>query len=221
MFVRNILAALMAAATAQAIYAGNVFVVPASNNTSATVTVSVYSSDTFTQVNSFAAPQPIGVFTTPTGSKHYVVTTGGADTLMVLDGSNYTVLKRFNFGSAATAGAMTGNGSRVLAVGGQSLNILDTTSDNVISSTLDVGSSPIDVSVSLDSTRAFVLSSASNRLSVIDLSNNSVLKTIPVPGPSTGVATGPSSSARSSSPPSSAARRLIEMSTEMSTATCG
>ena len=81
MFARKFLAVLTAATALPAIHAGNVFVVPQNNNNTANVKVSVYSSDTFTPTYAFDSPTPVAMFTTPTGSKHYALTTGGADTL--------------------------------------------------------------------------------------------------------------------------------------------
>ena len=86
---------------------------------------------------------------------------------------------------------MTPDRRRLLVVA-NGLHIIDTASDNILSSITDVVTEPIDVAVALDASRAFVLSSTSNRLTAVDLTTNATVgNPITIPGICTGVAVGP------------------------------
>ncbi|MGC8792392.1 MAG: Ig-like domain-containing protein, partial [Bryobacteraceae bacterium] len=58
---------------------------------------------------------------------------------------------------------------------------------------VNAGTSPIDVAVSMDSTRAFVLSASDQKLVAVDLATYSRVGEVSIPGQSTGVAVGPNS----------------------------
>lgn len=175
---------------ASASEARNLFVLPGA----ATSPVNVFRGDPLTPAGSFTAPaDAFQVLAHPSGAKYYVVSKSAADTVLVVDGSLSTVTKRINIGGGASAAALTPSGSRLL-VTGTGLTIIDTTTDNVLPSslTLDAGLTPIDVAVSHDSLRAFVLSAASNRVTTIDLFSNVQLgNTITIPGVATGITRGP------------------------------
>jgi len=72
---------------------------------------------------------------------------------------------------------------------GSTVSVIDTTTDTVVA-TVDVGSRPVDLAITPDSTRVFVSSFLSSTLSVIDVMTNSVIAIVPTtvpnvnPGPS-------------------------------------
>jgi uncharacterized protein (TIGR03437 family) len=127
----------------------------------------------------------------PNGQKLYSVARSGAETLWVLDAINpATVIRKLPLGQAEAA-VLSPDGRKLLVAAG-SLHIIDTGSDTAVAALSTVGNTPTDVAVALDSSRAFVLSPASNRLTAVDLNTNTVAGTpIQVAGQSTGVAVGP------------------------------
>ncbi len=127
----------------------------------------------------------------PTLNKYYVLSKSSTDTVIVLDGANFTtVTKRLSLGQGQ-AFAISPDGRR-LVVEADNTYVIDATTDAVLATISDTGSSPNDVAISLDGSRAFVLSSTSNRLTAIDLTTNAVTGTsLTIPGVSTGVAVGP------------------------------
>ena len=127
----------------------------------------------------------------PTLNKYYVLSKSSTDTVIVLDGANFTnVTKRLSLGQGQ-AFAISPDGRR-LVVEADNTYVIDAQNDTVLSTISDTGSSPNDVAISRDGTRAFVLSATSNRLTAIDLSTNAVTGvSLTIPGQSTGVAVGP------------------------------
>lgn len=95
----------------------------------------------------------------PDGSKYYLLSNGSGSPVSVLD-STFQNLKVLG-GSiqlAASAGAITPDGRRLVVLAGR-VFVLDTGSDTVIAPAgLAVTGTPIDVVVSSDATRAYVLS---------------------------------------------------------------
>ena len=169
--------------------AGNVFVALPSPNPNSDVLVGVYDSDTFTRISEFVSPPPVAIFTMPSGSKHFVLTTGTTGSIIHF-AEGFRPVARFNLGRV-TAAVMTGDGTRIVSLINNFVNILDTVPDIPATFTFDVGRAPIDVAASIDSTKAFVLSSVSNRLTVVDLTSNLVVGEIPIPGDSAAVTTAP------------------------------
>jgi len=168
----------------------NLYLLP--NSSSVSPTTASFRTDPFTIFSSFAVqPGTSFLLMHPNGQKLYSISRSGGDTLVTLDAVNPgTVLRRQSLGQAEAA-ALSPDGRRLLIAAG-SLHILDTTNETVLSSLSDVGNTPIDVAVSLDGSRAFVLSQASNRLTAVDLNTNTVVGTpINVPGLSTGVTVAP------------------------------
>lgn len=171
--------------------ARNLFILSGTSGTSATGTATVYNADSFTPFGSFTtSPAAFNVLTNANGNKYYVVARAGTDTVVVHDGANFTRLKSFNLGQGEAA-AISPDGRRLVVAAG-ALFIIDAVNDNLIQTSADVGSNPIDVAISQDSSRAFVLSAQSNRLTAIDLASNLVTgPTLAIPGQSTGVAVAP------------------------------
>ncbi len=164
---------------------------PATNQT-----VSVFSADPFAFITSVqASPASLAAFSNPAGTRYFVVSGSGSDTVLVLDGATLNVLQRISLLNNGTAGAVTPDVRRLLVTAG-SLFIFDitgtgTTLPNPVP--VNAGTNPTDVAVSLDSTRAFVLSPTDQRLVAVDLtaSNYPVVGSVSIPGASTGVAVGP------------------------------
>ncbi|HUS06335.1 MAG TPA: Ig-like domain-containing protein [Bryobacteraceae bacterium] len=182
--------ALIAVALLTPAHARNVFVTAGDSGGS---TLSTYTTDPFSFVGSIAAaPNSFLVLAAPSGTKYYVVGRSASDTVVVLEG-NFTALqvtKRLSLGSAATAAAMTPDGRRLVVVTANNTAIIDTTTDTQIG-TIDTGSNANSVAVSLDGTRAYVLSPTSQRLTAIDLTTNTIAGTITVAASTSGVAAAP------------------------------
>ena len=177
------------------VQAQNVFLLPSGNSPGGTGVAGVYRPDPFVQTASFQTPQfTTNVLALPNGSKYYVISRSGSDTLWILDGNNPggAPLKKYNLATQAEAAVITGDGKRVAIVAG-SLHVFDTTSDFEITtfSNIDVGNTPIDVATSLDSQYVYVLSSNSNKLTAVSLVTGQATGTYAVPGQSTGVSVGP------------------------------
>lgn len=184
---------LMSLALSSLLPAQRLFLMPGGPPTNQTI--SVFSGDPFVFTTSLlGSPASLAAWSNPSGTRYFVVAGSGSDTVIVLDGATFNVLQRFTLLNNGTAGAVTPDGSRLLVTAG-SLFIFDitgtgTTLPNPVP--VSAGTSPIDVAVSLDSTRAFVLSSTDQRLVAVDLTTNTVISpAVSVPGQSTGVAVGP------------------------------
>lgn len=172
------------------VWAGSVFLLP--NSSSTTPVISVVQPDANVITQSF--PAPIGataVLGHPTLNKYYVLSKSSTDTVIVIDGSNFTsVTKRLSLGQGQ-AFAISPDGRR-LVVAADSTYIIDAQTDTVLATISDTGSSPNDVAISLDGTRAFVLSATSNKLTAIDLNTNAIAgASLSIPGTSTSVTIGP------------------------------
>ena len=172
--------------------AGNVFVLPA--NTFDT-TVAVFTESPFQSAGSFAAPPgALAVFARPDGTRYYVVSPNSTDTLLVMNSTLTTVLKRVDLGSPARAAGLSPDGKRLLILAG-GLHVFDVTTanDDKITSSPgpNVGVNPGDLAFSLDSKSAFIVSSTSGRLSRYDLADNYVDGSLVLGGSPTAVATGP------------------------------
>jgi uncharacterized protein (TIGR03437 family) len=171
----------------------NLFLVPGQNSNSNNITV--VSGSALTSLGSFTAGAgSFIVLTKPDGSKYYVVANQGSQTVSVLDSSFSNPRSLGNLGLAATAAAITPDGRRLVVVAGL-LHVFDTTTDNdLLPNGLNPGANLIDVALSLDGSRAFVLGtniSGGSTLFAVDLSNNTVVGTLPVTGTATAVAVGP------------------------------
>ncbi|MFN7937460.1 MAG: Ig-like domain-containing protein [Bryobacteraceae bacterium] len=183
-----LLAALSILSCAQFAQARNVFILPPGDGTFRPVANFV--GDPFAPAsvpNISAAADTFAAFSTPSG-KFYFVGRSSTDTVVVTD-SNYNVIARRNLGLGASAAAMTPDG-RYLVVAAGTVQIFSTSSDTVVSQ-VDAGSNPNDVAISLDSSKAFVTSNASQRLTAIDLNTFNTSGILQSLGPVNGVNVGP------------------------------
>jgi len=180
-------------ALASTLAAQNLFVMPGGPSTNQTV--SIFGGDPFVFKTSYqGSPASLTALSNPAGTRYFVIAGSGTSTVTMLDGTTLSVLQSFDLLNNGTAGAITPDGRKLLVTAGN-LFIFDisgsgTTIPNPIP--VNAGSSPTDIAVSLDSTRAFVLSPIDQRLVAVDLTTNAVLSTtVTIPGQSTGVAVGP------------------------------
>lgn len=185
----SVLMLLIAGAAAPA---QRLFVMPGGPSTNQTV--SIFSGDPFVFVTSYqGSPASLLALSNPAGTRYFVVAGSGSDTVTVLDGSTLNVLQRFSLLNNGTAAAVTPDGRRLLVTAGN-LFVFDITGTG---STLpnpvpvNAGTSPSDVAVSLDATRAFVLSPTDQRLVAVDLATNAVVSPAVSIGAPTAVAVGP------------------------------
>jgi uncharacterized protein (TIGR03437 family) len=190
--VMRTLVALSFLARASLLEAQTLFVMPGGPDSNRTV--SIVSGEPFAYRTSYqGSHSSLVALTNPAGTRYFVIAGSGTGTLTVLDGATYTVLQTFDLLNNGTAGAVTPDGRKLLVLAG-SLFIFDITgTGTTLPNPLPVnaGTNPTDVAVSLDSTRAFVLSPSDQKLVAIDLATNTRVGEVAIPGPSTGVAVGP------------------------------
>jgi uncharacterized protein (TIGR03437 family) len=184
---RLLLAALCLTPFVCAVEAQTIFVVPSTGGQP----TSVFSGDPFALRNSIAASNVgIQALSVPAGTKTYLIQRSGSDTVVVVDANTNAVTQRISLSTNGEAAALTPNGQRLLVTAG-TLHIIDTGSDTEVGS-VAVGSTPTDVAVSLDGTRAFVLTPSANTLTAVDLATNQVTGTpLALSGGLTSVETGP------------------------------
>lgn len=189
-------AILCAASLAGAAQAQNLFVLPGSNSTNSNVIVL---SNLFSQVATFqAGPGSFQVLAKPDGSKFYVISNSGSQTVTVVDPTFQTPRAIASLGTQATAAAMTPNGQRLLVVAG-SLHIFDTSTDQDLTPNGLLTTAPlVDLTISLDGTRAFVLGKQSQVnpqgiVYAIDLTTNGfgTVGTLPLDSTVNSISTGP------------------------------
>lgn len=179
---------LLTLAMTPAVLARNVFVTPPGDGT--VRPVAPFVGDPFAPgVGSILAAQDtFMVLSTPSGNKFYFIGRSGTDTVVVTD-ANFQVIARRNLGTGATAAAMTPDG-RYLVVTAGTVQVISTATDTVATQ-LDGGTSPNDVAISRDGSRAYVTSQLSARLTVIDLNTFGTVTALQNLGPVNGVSVGP------------------------------
>ncbi len=195
MFIRNTLgvAVLCLAASAGAINAQNVFFLPGQG--SASQTVSVFTENPFTALNTFGSAQgTFQAFTLPDGSKTYLLGSTGANPVVIVDPTFSKVQTIGNIPNAASGGALSPDGRRLVVLA-QKVQLIDTSTDTtLVSGGYDVGGTPVDVAIALDSSRAFVVATqvSGSTVFAIDLRTNQKLgQTITIPGIATGITVAP------------------------------
>lgn len=134
--------------------------------------VSTFSSDPLSFGTSIGSVG--GAFTVlPSGSasKYYAITRSATDTVVALEGRfpNLSVTRRVSLNAEATGAAVSPDGRRLVVITTSGVAVIDTGTDQVVFTATDVGSNLIDVAVSIDSTRAFVLSAGSSRITALNL----------------------------------------------------
>jgi uncharacterized protein (TIGR03437 family) len=172
--------------------AQNVFVLPAS--ISGSPNVGVFSANPFSNVaNITANPAANLVLATADGTKFYIISNSGGNSILATDSTFSTPRVLASLGVQPNSALITPDGRRLL-VGAGTLQIIDTSNDSpLVAGGLNVMGVVVDVAVNLESTRAFVLvnTGSGSQLTAVDLTTNAVTGSIPVPGFATGVSTGP------------------------------
>ena len=113
----------------------------------------------------------------PDGTKYYLIANGGAAVTAVEGNFTNPRTVAAGFSSAPTFAAVQPDGRRLILAAGK-VYFIDTGTDTVINPNgLQVDGEPIDIAVSYDSSRAYILSrstpgSAGTVLTMIDLANN-------------------------------------------------
>lgn len=176
-----------------AAFGNNVILLPGPSGTDPTV--SAFRAEPFEPVGSFsAAGGAFLVIPKPDGSRFYVIARNAAGTVVVTDASLTSVIQRLDLGVEASGAGLSPDGRRLIVLAG-GMRIYDTTQANLVEITPspqpDVGVNPIDVAFSHDSTRAFILSSASRRLTALNLATYAVAGSVDIPGISTAVVAAP------------------------------
>lgn len=165
--------------------ARNLYVMPSGG----TRTVTVYSGDPFAQIRSFEAATD-SFMAVSAGNKTYVIGRSANNTIATFDGANVTLR---NLSQGATGAVTTPDGRRLLVLAG-SLRVIDTSSDTELAS-VNVGTTIVDIAVSHDSARAYVLASPFGgppyQINAVDLNSNTIVSTVGVPGIPSGIAVGP------------------------------
>jgi uncharacterized protein (TIGR03437 family) len=162
--------------------ARDIFVTPGSS--SSTNTIGVYRADPLTSVGTITGPAGAFQVLRASATKFYVISRGTVDTVTVYEGTlpSLTQTKRFNLAEPATAAAISPDGRRVVVIA-NSVYIYDTANDtNLTPSGITAGTNPTSIAFSHDSSRAFVLSPTTQRLSGIDLATGTVASTATIPG---------------------------------------
>ena len=138
---------------AQAVLARNIFVTSTDPANPVVTTVNAEPFSFGSNIGSIA-----GAFTVlPSldSQKYYLVSHAATDTVVTLEGRfpNLAIGKRIQTGGEAAAAATTPDGRRVVVVGRNGIAIINTETDTTViqMGNLDVGSNPISVAVSLDS----------------------------------------------------------------------
>ena len=186
LFKKSSLALILLAAVAGGLFADNTFVFPTFSG-SATGTAQVYRGTPPTLVGSFtASTEALVLLRKPSATaaevKYYVIARSGSNTLQVLNSTFTPVGSALSLGQTVTAAGISPDGKRLLIVAGN-LNIFDTATDTQIQTGfLDVGIAPTEVAFSQDSKRAFLVSPAAQRVTAMNLSDNTVAGQIPLPG---------------------------------------
>jgi uncharacterized protein (TIGR03437 family) len=185
------LAAFLLLGTAAA-NAQNVFVLPSASSGSSNV--GVFSANPFSNLGNIAATTSANlVLATADGTKFYIISSSGGNSILATDSTFATPRVIANLGTQPNTAVLTPNGRRLL-VGAGTLQIIDTSNDSIlVAGGLNVMGVVVDIAVNLESTRAFVLvnTGSGSQITAVDLVSNAVIGTLTVPGFGTGVSTGP------------------------------
>jgi uncharacterized protein (TIGR03437 family) len=168
---RILLAALCLAAAAGGLEARNVFVMPGLGGQ----TVSIFGSDPLgTPASVSGAPASFLALARPDGARYYLLASGVPDSLQILD-ANFNVLARKSLGDTVRTAMITPDGRRLVVLT-VTLRVFDTETGNEIipPSAPDIGAVAVDLAISQDSRRAFVLSPSAQRVVAVDLTSPSL-----------------------------------------------
>ncbi|MCC6591061.1 MAG: hypothetical protein IT168_30530 [Bryobacterales bacterium] len=168
------------------VLANNVVVLPAFTG-GATASALVLNASNLSQTASFnASTDAFAVLTRArvdaNDTKYYVIARSGSSSLLILNNTFQPIGNAKNLGQNVNGAAISPDGNRLLLVWGDRLHQYRTDTDDEVLATrdLDIGAVPVDVVVSQDSQRAFVLGWQS--LTAIDLTTNQNLGRIQLPG---------------------------------------
>ncbi|MDP8980923.1 MAG: hypothetical protein M3O35_10060 [Acidobacteriota bacterium] len=183
--------ALCLLAAPSAIQAQDVFVLPGSASSNTNVIVA--SAASLSSLGTFnAGAGAFQVLAKPDGTKFYVISNSGVVTVVNSAFTNAQQIAALP--QPPTAAVITPDGRRLLVTAGR-LYIFDTATDTaVVSGGVDVGSNALDVAVSMDGSKAFVIGTQPNQfglLTSVDLTTNTSLSQVVLPGLLTGVSVGP------------------------------
>ena len=184
-----------AAAGLQAQGQQEVFGLPGANSTGNTV--QVFSSNPFSNVNTFTAGAgTFQLLAKPDGSKFYAIANSGSSTVTVVPNGFTNARSLVNLGTQATAAAISEDGKR-LAVAAGLLHIFDTTSDtDIVPNGISIGAAvtTFDVVASLDGATFYALgsnSSGGSVLAAVNASTGQITASLPITGPTIGVSVAP------------------------------
>lgn len=141
--------------------------------------ISIYTADLQYAGYITGPPAPVAVLTVPAGGKYYVLSQSATGTLTIATSLAGTAAVR-DFGEAAQAGAVTPDGQKLIVLT-SNVRIFSTFSDLEIAAPIYAGSLPNDVGVSPDSRYAYVLSSGSASVALIDLATTTIISTQAAP----------------------------------------
>ena len=183
--------ALCLLAASSAIEAQDVFVLPGSASSNTNVLVA--SATNLSALGAFnAGAGSYQALAKPDGNKFYIISNSGVVT--VVDAAFTNPQQIAALPQSPTGAVITPDGRRLLVAAGR-LYIFDTATDApVVNGGVDVGSSALDVAVSLDGSRAFVVGTQPNQfglLTAVDLATNTSLTQVVLPGLLTGISMGP------------------------------
>lgn len=182
-----LLALALLALSAASLSANNVVVLPTFTG-SPTGTATVFKTNPFEPRTTFnISTDAFTVLSraTPAAAdvKYYVISRSGSGSLTILNSGFEPVGNALNLGQNVTAATLTPDGRRLLILYGSNFVQYRTDTDQLIQTNfIDVGPNPRDIAVSLDSTRAFVLSSLGQSVTAIDLATNTGAGRISLPG---------------------------------------
>ena len=151
---RSSIAALLACITLHSVSARNIFVTPGGDP--ANSSISAFTTDPLSFAGTFAsAAGGTQVFAGP-GGKYYVIGRVASEGVVVMQGTLQTlqVIKRISTPGIPAGAAISPDGRRLVVVG-SGVVVIDTSTDTPISSTVNVGTTPVAVGISSDSKRAF------------------------------------------------------------------
>ncbi len=146
-------------------------------------TVSVFANDTLTAMTPISATSgAFAILANPVGTRYFVVSSAN---VTVADAGGAQVQPPVAVGQPITAAALTPDGRKILVAAGTSsagtLYIFDISGGTMTQlAAVTIGSNPSGVAASLDSRAAFALTASG--LSRVDLSSNTVTKTITLAG---------------------------------------
>jgi uncharacterized protein (TIGR03437 family) len=166
----------------------NVFVLPQAGQGN---NISVFSANPFAPVTTFATVNnPAFLFLRPDGARVIVLASSGE--VSVHDTTPaFNQVALYSLSAQIRGATLTPDGRKLLVLT-TSLRIIDLAVDRPdVVPTVDVGTLPTDVAVSLDSSRAYVISGISRTIVAVDLANNQRIGQQGIPGTPGGIAVGP------------------------------